>query len=756
MTDSPLSEETASDSLRPSSPAEQGQGSAETCSGGVSTSASSSAWTAGEMLILTVILILALFLRAWNISKEGSGNAYYYAAVRSMLASPSNFFFGSFDPVGIVTVDKPPMALWVQGLSARLFGFNTRAVMLPQALLGVLNVFLTWKLMRTAFSSRAALLAGLIMAVMPIAVALDRVNMPDTLLLTTVLLSALALLRSCHTGSPAALTESLFFLGIGFTTKMLAAWVVLPAWFAVWWKSTPVQGSKKIGQTVLAGATLIASSLAWALIFDLTPPEKRPYGGGSNNNSMLELTLGYNGLGRIFGGMGNMPGGGARGPMRKDSAKAKDFQPEDAQGKDRDMTKAGGPPDGPPFGGPPGMRGLGGRGGPGGMFFSAGPIGPWRMIWPTMAGLAFWLTPFALRAFPGLRLVRSQCFDVTQATQALLAGWFVMWGLVLCMSNGIMHPYYSIMIGPAMAGLAAITLDELLEKGWPKGRWGVAFFVAALAWQLVSVGYSPEWRLYLGPAIALVVGSSYFLVNFKAEKFQNSPLRQISILGFLVAPALWALTPTFGKYPGMMPAADPSFIYNKSAQIMGPPGGNVSFENRQRLYIYLKKHKPGSKILMAMGGAPEVAPFIIETGDKFVSLGGFQGRDPVFTEEGLLEMVKKGELVYVMSMPRGGPGRGGPGGPPNGGPAGGFPGGPLGGSGGPPGNNVLNQVIEKYGELVDAKEWFIEDRQPADVPEYAPPFMRDMMRRPPALYRLHSTPREKKPDNQPPAAEKKV
>lgn len=746
MTDAPHPAENATEPARPAAFDENPQKSADTASCDVADRSTS--YSVSEMLVLTFILMLALFLRAWNIDKEGSGNAYYFAAVRSMLASPSNFFFGSFDPVGIVTVDKPPMALWVQALSAKLFGFNTAAVMLPQALLGVLNVFLTWKLLRTSFSCRAALIGAMVMAIMPIAVAMDRLNMPDTLLLSMILLSALALLRSCRTGSPSALAESMLFLGMGFTTKMLAAWVVLPAWFAVWWKATPVQGSKKFGQTALAGVSLIAASLAWAIAFDLTPPDQRPYAGGSNNNSMLQLTLGYNGLGRIFGGMGNMPGGrpggpGGRnnGPDRKDFAKTKDFLPKDSQGKTKDFTKTGGPPIGR-GGGSPGMRG------PGGMFFFGGPIGPWRMIWPTMAGLAFWLTPFALRAFPNWRIVKEKRLDEAQATLALLAGWFVMWGLVLCMSNGIMHPYYSIMIGPAMAGLAAISFDELLKNGWPVGSKGISFFAVALVWQVVSVAYSPEWRLYLVPSLALILGGSYYTVNFKGEKFRNSPLLQISILGFLVAPFLWALTPTFGRYPGMMPAADPSFIYNKTGP-MGPPGGNVSFDNRQRLYIYLKKHKPGSKILMAMGSAPEVAPYIIDKGDNFVSLGGFQGRDPIFTENDLLEMVKKGELVYAMSMHRGGPGRGGPGGPS--GPGDGGP--PEGGGpgGGPPGNNTLNQFIEKYGELVDAKEWFIEDRTPAEVPDDAPPFMRDIMRRPPALYRLHSTPREKKPENAPPA-----
>ena len=692
-----------------------------------------------EVGVLLLILLLALFLRAWDIAKEGSGNAYYYAAVRSMLVSPMNFFSGSFDPIGIVTVDKPPLALWLQALSAKQFGFNTPAVMLPQALLGVLNVLLTFMLVRLGFSSRASLLAAFVMAIMPIAVAMDRLNMPDTLLLTTVLLSALALLRSCRDGSAAALAESMLFLGLGFTAKMLAAWVVVPAWFAVWWKSTPVTGAKKLGQTALAGIVLIVASLAWAFAFDMIPAQSRPYAGGSTNNSMMQLALGYNGLGRIFGGMGNMPGGRPGGPGGPGGPDRKDFSKKDERPRTKEFAKSGGPPFGP-GGGPPGGRGPGGPMG----FFFGGPIGPWRFIWPTMAGLAFWLTPFAVRAIPGWRLLKAPRLNETQAVRAILAGWFVMWGLVLCLSNGIMHPYYSIMISPALAGLAGITLDQLLASGWPTGRRGVAFFAVALLWQLITMAYSPEWRLFLVPAIGLALGASYYHLNFKQPKFGGVSLKYFTVLGFLIAPFLWSLTPTFGRYPGMMPAADPSFIYNKSAAMQGPPGPSVSLDNRKRLFIYLKKHKPGSKILLAMGAAPEAAPYIIETGEAFVSMGGFQGRDPIFTESQLLEMVKNGELVYAMSMPRGGP-RGGRG-----------PGGPGGPGGGPPGNAVMNQFIETYGEAVDSKEWYLPDKTPVELPPDAPPFMRDMMRQSPTLYRLHPEPQPKKAVQEPPATDGKT
>jgi len=586
-----------------------------------------------QRLTLFLILGLAFFLRSLNIDKEGFGNDYYFAAVHSMLKSFHNFFFCAYDPVDIVTVDKPPVSLWIQAASAWLFGFNTAAIMLPQAVLGTINVFLTWQLMKKAFSSREALIAALVMAILPIAIALDRLNMPDTVLLTTVLLSALFLLRACQKNSFLDLLISMIFLGIGFNTKMFAAWVVLPAWFFTWWNSTFLHKTEKIKKGSVAIVVLVLTSLSWSLLIDLIPAEHRPYVGGSTRNSMLELSLGYNGLGRIFGGMGNLPSTPAS------------YADE--------VNK------------------------PGGKFFFAGPIGPWRMLWPTMAGLAFWLTPFALQVCLSRRTKKRKTFNSAEATLDLLVGWFLMWGIVLCFSKGMLHPYYSHMIGPAMAGLAAISFEALLEKGWPNHWKGIAFFVFAVAWQLITISYSPEWRGYLGPAVGLVLVTSYYWGTFKRRGVRNSLALRISVFGFLTAPFLWALTPTFGQFPTMMPTADPSFLYAKPRPIRRPGLDNLS-EGQRNLVAYLKKQDLNSKILLAAHSSWEVNSYLINTDENIVSLGGFMGKDPIFSEAQLLEMVEKGDLVYFISN-----------------------------SGKGIANQTLREFIEKHGELVDANEWLL-------------------------------------------------
>jgi len=269
----------------------------------------------GEGLAVLLIVLVAGGLRLWHLDQNGFGNAYYAAAVRSMLASESNFFFGAFDPVGFITVDKPPGALWVQAASAKVFGFRGAALLVPQALMGVASVLMTYRLVRRTFGPWAGVLAGLILAVTPISVAVDRDNLPDTALVLVLLLATWALTRAAETGRLTRLLLAVALVGVGFNIKMLAAFVVLPTFYLVYLLAAPVRWQVRFIHLVAATAVLAVVSMSWSVVVELTPAEQRPYIGGSRTNSALELALGYNGLGRVFGGSGNFsPGGGPPGP----------------------------------------------------------------------------------------------------------------------------------------------------------------------------------------------------------------------------------------------------------------------------------------------------------------------------------------------------------------------------------------------------------------------------------------------------------
>ena len=202
-----------------------------------------------------------------------------------MLASWGNFFFGSFDPAGIVTVDKPPVAIWIQAASAKLFGFNGISVLAPQALMGVASVILTYYLVRRVFGAGAGLLAGLALAITPISVAVDRDNLPDSALVLVLLLATWALSRAAETGQLKWLLTAMALVGLGFNVKMLAAFVVLPTFYLAYFLAAPGSRWTRIGNLACATVVLVATSLSWATIVELTPTDKRPYIGGSKNNS---------------------------------------------------------------------------------------------------------------------------------------------------------------------------------------------------------------------------------------------------------------------------------------------------------------------------------------------------------------------------------------------------------------------------------------------------------------------------------------
>lgn len=250
----------------------------------------------GEGVAVLLIVLVAGGFRLWDLAQNGFGNPYYAAAVRSMLASGSNFFFGAFDPVGFITVDKPPVALWVQAISAKLFGFRGVALLVPQALMGVASVLVTYRLVRRPFGPWAGLLAGLILAVTPISVAVDRDNLPDTALVLVLLLAARALARASETGRWQPLMLATALVGVGFNIKMLAAFIVLPTFYLVYLLAAPVRRPARVAHLAAATAVLVIVSLSWSVIVELTPPDQRPYIGGSRTNSALKLALGYNGL----------------------------------------------------------------------------------------------------------------------------------------------------------------------------------------------------------------------------------------------------------------------------------------------------------------------------------------------------------------------------------------------------------------------------------------------------------------------------
>src|SRR6478609_1680282 len=307
---------------------------------------------------LGALIVLAAALNLWALGENGWANDYYSAAVRSMSSSWHNFLFASADPSGVMTVDKPPLALWVQALSVRVFGYSSLSMLVPQALMGVASVGLTYDLVRRRFGRVAGFAGGLALALTPITVAISRHNNPDALLVLCATAALWFLLRGLQDGRTKWLVWCGVVIGLGFETKMAAALIVVPGLALAWLWVAPRGHLAAVRQLVLGGLAMVVVGGAWPLLMALTPAASRPYISGTSDNSIWSLIVGYNGLGRVDGQAGGVGG----------------------------MT--GGP---------------GGGGGAGSMF--GGPTGPLRLVEASLGSQAGWLVGFALVSGLGIAVL---------------------------------------------------------------------------------------------------------------------------------------------------------------------------------------------------------------------------------------------------------------------------------------------------------------------------------------------------------------
>ncbi len=367
------------------------------------------------IIALTSVTALALVLNAWGLSKAGWGNTYYSAAIRSMTVSWKNFFFGAFDPGGFITVDKPPVFLWVDALSARIFGYSQWSILLPSAIAGAASVALLWLIVRRYFGLAAATISAVALALSPISVAVNRLNLPEPFLILALLGAAGVVLRSLESRRWwiwAALAGLL--VGVAFNIKMLAGWIPGPAFALAIVVAVPLISKTSLrqmaGRLAVLAVVTFAVSASWMVVVDAWPASQRPYIGGSTNNTVLDLALGYNGFGRVEGeGVG---GGGGAPPTAANRVQVPSFNgngqnlPDGSQRDGRTFTPNGaqqdgnGLPGGQLGGAPPTVttrsNGGGGFRGAGGII--AGIPGMFRMFDDANGGQIGWLLPFAFLA----------------------------------------------------------------------------------------------------------------------------------------------------------------------------------------------------------------------------------------------------------------------------------------------------------------------------------------------------------------------
>ncbi|SEG99927.1 4-amino-4-deoxy-L-arabinose transferase [Nonomuraea solani] len=601
---------------------------------------------------LTAICLLAAVLYGWSWWTWGWGNTYYSAAVKSMSASVTTFLFGSFDPAGVVTVDKPPMAMWPQVVSTWIFGYHGWSLLLPQIIEGVAAVFLLHRAVRRWAGEGAGLIAALVLALTPVTVAINRDNNPDTLLVLLLVAAAYALTRALRGGiAPRRATGWLmlaaFLIGCGFTTKMLAAWVCLPAFLLAYLFGTAAPWRRRIGDLAAAGGVLLAGSLWWVVLVDLWPGEK-PYIGGSTDGSALDLVLGYNGLGRIFGGGG--PGGigpggggpGGGGPGGMPSMPPGGFQPPDT---------------------PMPRGGFGGFGG------SSGPL---RMFNEVVGGQISWLLPLALlivvAAVVFAAKARRRGVPAVRGGWLLWGGWLLVNAVVFSFASGIFHSYYTTMLAPALAALVGAGVVWLARHS--RGAVAAAGAVAVTAvWAWVLISRDTSWNGWLRYAVlAAAVAAIAFLLLTGLRGARTGPAVAAAVLiPSLLAPATWSIAYAFGPPDanGTNPAAGPRTTFGGGmpgarpgrggpmggGPTGGPMGGGAELSAGQRRILdYAVAHSGGARIKLAINtAAMGAAAYIMNSDETVIGMGGFMGSDPAPTAEQLDRWVKAGELRYVLS-----------------------------------------------------------------------------------------------------------
>jgi 4-amino-4-deoxy-L-arabinose transferase-like glycosyltransferase len=474
------------------------------------------------------LVVLAGILNLWALSGNGWANEYYSAAVRSMSSSWHNFLYASLDPSGVMTVDKPPLGLWVQALSVRVFGYHPLSMLVPEALMGVASVALLYDLVRRRFGRLGGFVAGLALAVTPITVAVSRHNNPDALLVLCCVAALWCAVRALEDGRTRWLVAAGVLVGLGFETKMGVALTVVPGIAAAWlWVSPAGRGRlHALRQLLAGGAAMVMVGGAWPALVQLTPAADRPWISGTSDNSIFSLMFEYNGLGRVDGQTGG-PGAAA--------------------------------------GGPGGANSLFG-----------GSTGPLRLLNSALGGQAGWLLGFALVGGLGILIAsRLRRADGRSGWLVAVGGAFLTTAVLFSAASGIFHPYYVSLLAPFAAALVGAGAAQLLDGGLRARIVAPLAVAAGVACELIVRGDYPGQLEWL-PPVLIVVGvlAALALIAFGARIVRMAALGGV-LAALLIAPTVWAFDTLGHATSGTFPAGGPA-----SAETMGGPGGGFGAAGR--------------------------------------------------------------------------------------------------------------------------------------------------------------------------------
>jgi 4-amino-4-deoxy-L-arabinose transferase-like glycosyltransferase len=587
--------------------------------------------------VLACILALSAVLNVHRLAQNGYANTFYSAAAQSMLKSLHNFLYVSFDPGGLVTIDKPPLAVWVQVISAKLFGFSPLSLLLPEAIISTIAVAVLYRIVSRRLGVTAGLASALALAVFPSFVAVSRDNGVDPLLLLLMILACGAALNAIEDGHWRWILGCAVLVGLAFNTKTLAAYLVVPGialgYLACARGSLPQRSLKLL----VAGVVMAIVSFSWIALVELTPASQRPFIGSSTNNTELGLTFEYNGFGRVegeVGGPGQIPvaegalvrGGPPRHSLPRHRIAAHRATPPPrakhvlspylANGRLRDPIAFG------------------------------EATGPLRLFQAGLNGEGAWILPFALIGMLALALLafvdERARRNPRLACAIVFGGWLLVEVVILSFSNGIVHPYYVSGIAPGaavMVGGGAVALAWFARRR----HWGLVLLPCAVALTVIAqltVLHEQHYMHWFEPILIAGVAVG---VGAMAVRRLSGVAMALTLGVLLIAPTAYATTTWLAPVEGTFPAAGPreatgEGLYGESPAAMG---------EYHLLIRYVSTHRPTKRWALLVDASPTAAPFDL-LGLPTGAVGGYSGTDPALTGRGLARLVAHHEARYVV------------------------------------------------------------------------------------------------------------
>ncbi|TME51632.1 MAG: glycosyltransferase family 39 protein, partial [Chloroflexi bacterium] len=582
-------------------------------------------------------------LYLWNLAASGWANAYYSAAVLAGTKNWAAFFFGSLDASNFITVDKAPGSLWVMEISARLFGFNAWSVLAPQALEGVATVAIVYLAVRRWFGPAAGLFAGAVVALTPVAGLMFRFNNPDALLVLLMTAATYATLRAIENGRTRWLVLAGALIGGGFLAKELQAFIIIPVLAGVYLFAGPPSIGRRIGQVLAAAVAVIVSSGWWIAAVELVPSASRPYIGGSQNNDLISLIFGYNGFGRLTGNESGSIGG---------------------------------------------LGALGSRWG----------LTGWnRLFNDQFGGQVSWLIPAAVILLGASLLLtfRRPRTDIVRAAFLTWGGSLILTGAVFSFAQGIIHPYYTVALAPAIGALVGMGGVYLWQhRSESIARLALAGAVGGTAlWAFILLGRSSTFvpSLRTGVLVAGLVAAVLIAGLSKASRKTALAIATLGVVAVLAGPAAYTFDTVSTAHSGAIPSAGPTVASGSGpgggiaggggggrfgapggafgggfrggfpdggpnsafgGNPGGNPGGGAGFLDSSRpaadLVSLLQANASRYTWVAATTRANSAAGYELATGDPVMAIGGFNGTDPAPTLAQFQQYVRDGKIHYFV------------------------------------------------------------------------------------------------------------